>query len=610
MSILETLTSDSYPRIEDYAVIGDLRTTALVGPDGCLEFLAWPQFDSPSVFAAHVDRKKGGRFQIAPQLIEHRQKRLYVPDTNVLLSRFLSHEGIAEVSDFMWCEEEVEEQALVRRAKSVKGEVEFVMACAPAFEYALRGHRAEQVNETTVLFHEDHEGGLILRLQSSVPIHLEGHAAVARFVLETGQTASFVLDEISETVSESCAADHFVSRSFKGTSDFWRNWIARSHYQGRWRETVNRSALALKLLTSRDHGSIIAAPCFGFPNEVGGERNWDYRFTWIRDASFTVYALMRLGFTEETEAFMSWLSDRCAETQDGSLSIMYEIDGSPVGGELHLDHLEGYRKSAPIRVGSTNHGQLQLDIYGELMDSVYLFDKYDSPVAYDLWKHLARSVEYVREHWQLPDASIWEVRSEPREFLYSRVMCWVAIDRACRLARKRSLPAPIEKWRATRDEIYESVYEDFWDEEHGAFMQFKGSHALDASALIMPLVRFISPNDPRWRSTLKAIGEELATDSLVYRYRVGKAFSDELEGGEGTFSICSLWYVECIARGGDLKQARFLFEKMLSYGNEVGLFSEQIGEDGHFLGNVPQAFTHLSLISAAFDLDRRLKERR
>lgn len=606
MSILELLTDDEYPRIEDYGVIGDLKTTALVGPSGCLEFLAWPRFNSPSIFAAHVDRKKGGRFQIVPQLEGNRQKRLYVPDTNVLLSRFLSSQGIGEVSDFMWCEEGIEEQALVRRAKSVKGDVEFVMACAPAFEYGLRGHRVEQVDETTILFHEEHPGRLIMRLQSSIPIQIEGGAAVARFVLEMGAIASFVLDDISEKANTSCTQAGFVADAFKGTSNYWRNWLSRSNYQGRWRETINRSALALKLLTSREYGSIIAAPCFGFPNEIGGVRNWDYRFTWIRDASFTVYALMRLGFTGEAEAFMGWLSDRCSETKDGSLGIMYEIDGSPVSGEVHLDHFEGYQKSKPVRVGSTNHGQLQLDIYGEMMDSVYLFDKYDSPVSYDLWKHLSQSVEYVREHWREPDSSIWEVRSQPREFLYSRVMCWVALDRACRLAYKRGLPAPIEKWRAARDEIYESVYEEFWSEEHGAFMQFKGSHALDASTLVMPLFRFISPDDPRWRSTLRAIAKELATDSLVYRYRVGKAFSDELEGGEGTFSICSLWYVECIGRSGDLQQARFLFEKMLSYGNELGLFSEQIGEDGRFLGNVPQAFTHLALISAAFDLDRRL----
>lgn len=610
MSIESSLCCDDCPRIEDYAVIGDLKTAGLVGPNGSLEFLSWPRFNSPSIFAAHVDRKKGGRFQILPQLEVSRQKKLYVPDTNILLSRFFSTEGIAEVSDFLWYEKGLEQQALIRRAKAVTGDVEFVMLCAPRFDYARRTHRTEQPDPHTILFYEEGGAQLVMRLQSSVPLKMEGDAAVARFDLPAGHSASFVLDEMTDDADQRSSSREFVSKAFKRTADFWRNWIAHSQYQGRWRETVNRSALTLKLLTSREFGSIVAAPCFGFPNDIGGERNWDFRCTWIRDASFTIYGLMRLGFTEEAEAFMHWLADRCNETEDGSLEIMYEIDGSRVKGEVQLDHLEGYKKSRPVRIGSSNHSQLQLDIYGEVMDSVYLFDKYDTPISYDLWKHLCKSVEYVREHWEEPDASIWEVRSEPREFLFSRVMCWVALDRAYRMAQKRSLPAPLEEWRRTRDAIYESVFSEFWDTERGAFMQFKGSKELDAACLIMPLVRFIGPTDPRWLSTLKVLSEELVTDSLVYRYRIGAAFSDRLEGDEGTFSICSLWYVEAVARSGDLAKARFLFEKMLSYANEVGLFSEQIGEDGRFLGNVPQALTHLSLIGTAYDLDRRLKEQK
>jgi GH15 family glucan-1,4-alpha-glucosidase len=370
---------------------------------------------------------------------------------------------------------------------------------------------------------------------------------------------------------------------------------------------VHRSALTLKLLTSREFGSIIAAPCFGFPNEIGGERNWDYRHTWIRDASFTTYALMRLGYTGEANAFMGWLEQRIGELDEGSeLAIMYGIDGRRIAGEEQLDHLEGYRGSRPVRIGSTNHGQFQLDIHGELMDSVYLHDKHGTPISYDLWQCLHQVIEFVCANWKQPDASIWEVRSGNREFLYSRVMSWVALDRALRLAGKRSLPAPLDRWRSVRDEIYQSVFRDFWHADRKAFVQFKGAHALDAAALIMPLVRMISPTDPRWLSTLAAIESDLVEDSRVYRYRVGEAFGDELDGREGTFSICSFWYIECLARSGDLQQARFLFEKMLSYSSSLGLFSEQLGTAGEFLGNMPQAFTHLALISTAFDLDRRL----
>ncbi len=604
MGILAELCADEYPPIENYGIIGDLKTCALVGPNGSIDSMCWPRFDSPSIFAAHVDRRKGGRFQILPQLLEPRQKKLYVPDTNVLLSRFLSIEGIVEVSDFMWCSEEHHRQALVRRAKAVHGDVSFVLVCQPAFDYAREDHRVELSGRQAVFTPTRSDWGL--RLHASVDLEQEEGAVVARFTLREGETASFVLETAEDGTESPCTADGFVAESFKETADFWRRWIGRSSYSGRWRGVVNRSALALKLLTSRELGSMVAAPCFGFPNEIGGERNWDYRFTWLRDASFTVYALMRLGFTEETEAYMRWISDRCGECEDGQLATMYNLDGTQVSGEEHLHHLEGYRKSRPVRVGSTNHGQLQLDVYGELLDSIYLFDRFDIPVSYSQWTDIRILIEFVVENWTKPDASIWEVRSENREFLYSRVMCWVAMDRALRLAHKRSLPAPVVRWRETRDAIYESVYNEFWNPERKSFVQFKGSHALDASTLIMPLVKFISPGDARWRSTLRAIEEDLVTDSLVYRYRVGEAFSDELAGEEGTFSICSLWLVEAISRSGDLQKARFLFEKMLSYGNDLQLFSEQLGHDGRFLGNVPQAFTHLALISAAFDLDRRL----
>jgi GH15 family glucan-1,4-alpha-glucosidase len=597
-----------YPPIEDYGIIGDLRTAALVGRAGSIDALCFPEFDSPSIFAAHVDREKGGRFQIEPQLDDFKEKHLYLPDTNVLITRFLAEEGVAEISDYMVVSEQglACEQALVRRVKCVHGEVKFRLLFAPRFDYARASHKVTQECAHTLRFTPDGESELEMLLRSDQALSIEGEDGTAEFTLKTGETASFIMEAAAEGATD-CAREGYASDSFKKTCNFWRDWISRCRYDGRWREAVHRSALALKLLTSRKHGSIIAAPCFGFPNEVGGERNWDYRYTWLRDASFSTFALMRLGFTEEAEGFVRWLEDRINELPDGEmLQTMYRIDGSKLDGEVHLEHLEGYKKSKPIRVGSTNHDQMQLDIFGEVMDSVYLFDKYGSPISEQLWCSLRKLIAYVCEHWQDKDAGIWEVRSGDQEFLFSRVMCWVAMDRAIRLADKRGLPCDYDKWRACRDAIYESVHTDFWDPKQKAFIQFKGSEALDASALIMPLVRFISPTDPKWLSTLKAIGDELAVDSLVYRYKVDEAFSDELEGSEGTFSICSFWYIESISRSGDLRKARLLFEKMLGYANDLGLFSEQVGKQGEFLGNVPQAFTHLAMISTAFDLDRRL----
>ena len=600
-----------YTPVEDHGIIGDLRTAALVGVDGSIDFMCFPEFDSPSIFCANADADKGGRFQIQPQLESMREKHLYLPDTNVLITRFLSDGGVAEVSNYMVVSDEGEacEQALVRRAKCVHGEVRFKLFFQPRFNYARSRHEVEAECENVLRFTSQGEDALSLRLQAGVPLQIRGGDGYAEFTLKAGEHVTFVMEEALPGTTSICGESTYATESFKKTCDFWRAWIARCTYSGRWREAVHRSALALKLLTSRKHGSIIASPCFGFPNEVGGERNWDYRYTWLRDASFSTYALMRLGYTEEAESFMRWLEERINELGEGEiLQTMYRINGAKLDGEFHLDKLEGYCESKPVRIGSTNHDQLQLDIFGEVMDSVYLFDKYGSQISQKLWASLREVLGYVCEHWQDADAGIWEVRSGHQEFLYSRILCWVAMDRGIRLAHKRGLPAPLDEWRAVRDAIYENVFDEFWDGERGAFVQFKGTKAVDASSLIMPLVRMISPSDPKWLSSLKVIRGDLVEDSLVYRYRVGEAFSDELKGGEGTFSICSFWYIECVSRAGDLQRARYLFEKMLGYANDLGLYSEQLGPKGEFLGNVPQAFTHLAMISAAYDLDRRLDQ--
>jgi len=607
-STIHTLTKKTdYQPIENYGIIGDLHTVALVGMDGSIDFMSFPHFDSPTIFAALLDSKKGGRFQIAPCLENARQKQLYLSDTNILLTRFLSEEGVAEISDFMPVEEEHTHQ-LVRRVKTVRGEINFRMICDPQFDYA-RASKKIEVKKDGVLFISEGENKLTLFLRTSIPIKIENGVAVAQFKLRAGETASFILEEVHEGKESPTSSPDYVSRSFKKTANFWRSWIAKSNYKGRWREMVDRSAFVLKLLTSQSHGSVVAAPTFGLPEELGGERNWDYRYTWIRDASFTLYGLIRLGYTEETAAFMKWIEARCGELNpDGSLQIMYGIDGRHDLTEFTLDHFEGYKKSAPVRVGNGAYGQLQLDIYGELMDSVYLYDKYGEPLSYDLWTNLCRLINWVCQNWQKKDEGIWEVRGGKKEFLYSRLMCWVAVDRGIRLANKRSFPAPLDKWHKVRDQIYMEIFNNFWDPKRKAFVQYKGSSTMDAANLLMPLVKFISPKDPRWLSTLDAIEEDLVDDSLVYRYKVDEGASDGLSGKEGTFCMCSFWNVECLSRSGDVQKARFLFEKMLGYANHLGLYAEELGPSGEHLGNFPQAFTHLALISAAYDLNRRLGE--
>jgi GH15 family glucan-1,4-alpha-glucosidase len=594
----------TYQPIENYGIIGDLHTVALVGMDGSIDFMCFPHFDSPTIFAAMLDHQRGGRFQIAPVLGEAHQKQLYLPDSNVLISRFLSEEGVAEVSDFMSVAETGHTHKLVRRAKTVRGEVHFRMICAPRFDYA-RAHHQVETQDGEVLFISQGQDKTALRLRTAVPVRIENGAAIAEFALRAGQTAAFILEQACPGATSLAEAPDYVSNAFKNTSNFWRHWIGRSTYQGRWREMINRSALTLKLLVSQNHGSIVAAPTFGLPEEIGGERNWDYRYTWIRDASFTLYGLMRLGYTEEAAAFMRWIEARCGELNpDGSLQIMYGIDGRHDLTEETLLHFEGYKRSSPVRIGNGAYNQLQLDIYGELMDSVYLYNKYGDPISYDFWTNLVRLLDWVCDNWHLKDEGIWEVRGGQQEFLYSRLMSWVAIDRGIRLALKRSFPAPLDQWYRVRDEIYRDIFTNFWDSKRRAFVQHKGSTMIDAANLMMPLVLFMGPTDPRWLSTMQAIKEDLVDDSLVYRYKIGDAAADGLSGEEGTFCICSFWFVECLSRAGDPLKARYYFEKMLGYANHLGLYAEELGPRGEHLGNYPQAFTHLALISAAHNLDR------
>lgn len=602
-----------YEPIEDHGVIGNMRTAALVSRTGSIDWFCYPNFDSPSVFASILDADKGGFFRIHPAgpVTSHRQ--LYWPDTNILVTRFLSEEGVGEVVDYMPVlpRDGHGYDGVIRMVKCVRGTMRFRAECRPAFNYARDEHQTE-IGKGWVKFRS---AKLSLGLASKIPWKRHESGVGALFTLKEGQSATFELRALTDG-EKLGLGEKESDELFRATVEYWRRWLSKSTYHGRWREMVHRSALVLKLLTFEPTGAIVAAPTCSLPERLGGTRNWDYRYTWIRDAAFTIYALLRIGFIEEAGAFMNFLDARCHEMKpDGSLQVVYGIDGRHILKEEKLAHLEGYKGSHPVRTGNAAYRQLQLDIYGELMDSVYLYNKYGTPISYDLWTYLRRLIDWLCSHWRQKDDAIWEVRGGPREFVYSKMMCWVALDRALRMANKRSLPADRRRWSRVRDQIYETVMKKGWSEKRQAFVQSYGSDALDASALLMPLVFFLSPSDPRMLSTLDAINKPsrdggLVSDGLAFRYDV-ELSPDGMPGSEGTFNICTFWLVEALTRAGRddparLDEARLVFERMMGYGNHLGLYAEQTSLRGEAMGNFPQAFTHLALISAASNLDRML----
>ncbi|MEU7072715.1 glycoside hydrolase family 15 protein [Streptomyces narbonensis] len=611
---------DDYPLIEDHGLIGDLQTAALVTTDATIDWFCCPRFDSPSVFGALLDRNKGGHFTVRPVADTYTTKQLYHPDTAVLVTRFMTEAGAGEVVDFMPVTgtTATDRHRIVRMLRCVRGSMTFEGEIAPRFDYGRKPHELH-ISERGALFSSEDLDLAVHAVREPEDERLltilPGDNDDLRFSLSlrAGQQRGLVMESAPDGPPREVRLEEF-ERLFHETVRFWRSWLGQSTYSGRWREAVERSAITLKLMTYAPTGALVAAPTAGLPEQLGGERNWDYRFTWIRDASFSVYALLGMGFKEEASAFINWLHARVKqevgqENGSGPLNIMYRVDGSADLVEETLGHWEGYRGSAPVRIGNGAATQLQLDIYGEALDSIYFAHEHGMHLDHGGWKALHTLLDWLVDHWDQPGEGLWETRGGRKDFTYGRVMSWVAFDRALRIAYDDGRPAAGGRWVDARDEIYAQVYDRGWDPGKQAFVQHYGDDVLDSSLLRMPTVGFITPDDPMWKSTLDAMERELVSDSLVYRYNP-EASPDGLRGSEGTFSLCTFMYVDALARAGRTDMARLVLEKMLTYANHLGLYSEEIDLTGRQLGNFPQAFTHLALIDAAITLDSMLQEPR
>ena len=597
-----------YPPIPDYGLISDMHSCALVSKSGSVDWCCFPRFDSPAVFSRMLDWHSGGYFQVAP-LGTRSVSRRYLPATNVLETTFETDTGVARLTDFMPVHphaapveplESGSGQRLARILECLSGKVSFRVECCPRFDYGTIVPHAVLDGPSKGFAHG---GAGAISFHCSATLREAADGFVAEGMLASGEKLYAAVthqSRFSHAVEPLDERD--IEDSLSETVRFWRDWSAICTYNGEYRDDVLRSALTLKALTYSPSGALVAAATTSLPETIGGHRNWDYRFTWIRDAAFALYALSILGYTAEAKAFKEWL-EWSTSGRAMDLQVMYGLGGERRLTEIELSELDGHRGSRPVRVGNGAYSQFQLDIYGEVLDSAHLYRKFVSDVDPEYWEYLQRVVRFVIDHWREPDDGIWETRGGRQHFVFSKVMCWVALDRAIKAARALGLRGDVERWRAARAEIRADVLDRGYDPRRGAFVQAYGSKALDAANLMLPLVGFIRADDPRMRSTIEAIERELtAPTGHVYRY---VDMNDGLEGQEGAFTICSFWLADNYIALGDTQRARALFEKLKGCANDLGLFSEEIvPETGEMLGNFPQAFSHMALINTAVLLGR------
>ena len=597
-----------YKPISDYGLIGNCHSAALVSLDGSIDWCCLPRFDSPGIFNRILDSKTGGYFRIAPEEVRSVTRR-YLPATNVLETTFRTGTGLATLTDFMpthpptGSSEHHEAGSHLRVARileCISGSVSFTLECYPRFDY---GTIVPHANLEDPHSGFAHGGADALWVYCSAPMQEVEDGFRSEGVLKEGHMLSANVSYQSQTTHKAEPLDETETlRRLAQTVSYWQQWSALCNYEGRYSESVLRSALTLKALTYTPSGAIVAAPTTSLPEAIGGSRNWDYRFTWIRDASFALYALSILGFTGEARAFKDWLEwSTMGRARD--LQIMYALGGERRLSEVEIPELEGYQRSRPVRIGNAAYSQFQTDIYGEVLDSAHLYRRFVGGVDPDYWQYLLRVVGFVIDHWREPDDGVWEARSGRQHFVFSKVWCWVALDRAIKAARSLNLPGDVEQWRRVRRDIKEEVLAKGYDPERGAFVQAYGSKALDAAVLMLPLVGFIRADDPRMRSTIRTIERELtSSQGYVYRYR---DYDDGLGGHEGAFTMCTFWLANDLIALGELDRARAIFEKLRGCANDLGLLSEEIDPDTNAqLGNFPQAFSHMALINTAVLLDK------
>ena len=598
-----------YPPIADYALVSDCHSCALVSMDGSIDWCAFHRFEARPVFGRILDWAKAGFFRIAPLDDEYEPTRRYAPGTNVLETTFRTPTGTLLLTDFfVFRVPEPGEHGhaahpdhqLIRIARCADGELAVKMELVPRFDYGLTTPRLETLADDLVLVYG---GADALVVQTELPFSdAELSAMHGDRTLRAGEEAFVVLTyQLPHELYATRFTAEEVGAKLETTTRTWQEWAGRCTYHGPYREEVVRSALVLKALTNSPTGAIVAAATTSLPEEIGGQRNWDYRYSWLRDSALTLNALFALGYTEEAHAYMAWLK-RTTAGRAHELQIMYGVGGERLLPEVELEWLEGYRGSRPVRIGNGAYKQFQLDTYGELLDAAWHYRVNGGEIDAIFWDFLTRCGDAVFEKWQEPDHGIWEIRGEPKHFVHSKVMSWVAFDRLLRIAEMDGREGDIDSWSAAREAIRERVERDGVDPKTGAFVQYFGSEKLDASNLMIPIVGFVPHHDARARATAERIAEELSADGFVYRYVTDGV--DGLPGDEATFAICSFWLVECLARAGEMDRARALFERLLGFCNDVGLLAEEIDpHSGELIGNFPQAFSHLGLIQAAIALD-------